>query len=136
MRAQPWLLMAALLAPLVPANAQPAAEASDAASAGVRHLDPGRPPQAVLEASRADRRATQSASGAALDAQVQARLRASFDAADRAHRGLLTRAEAQAGGFGWIARHFDAIDTRHAGEVSFDDVTRYLRLRDAGDRAK
>ena len=135
MRAQPWLLAAALLAPLVPAIAQPVA-ASDAASAGARRLDPGRPPQAVLDASRAERRTTQSASGAALDAQVQARLRASFDAADRAHRGLLTREQAQAGGFGWISRHFDAIDTRHAGEVSFDDVTRYLRLRDTGDRSK
>ena len=127
MRAQSWLLAAALLAPFAPAFAQPVA-ASDAASAGIRHLDPGRPPQAVLDAARADRRTTQSASGATLDAQVEARLRASFAAADRAHRGLLTRAEAQAGGFGWITPHFDAIDTRHAGEVSFDDVKRYLQL--------
>ena len=129
MRAQSWFLAATLLAPLAPAFAQPAV-ASDAASAGVRHLDPGRPPQAVLDAARAERRTTQSASGSALDAQVEARLRASFDAADRAHRGLLTRDEAQAGGFGWISRHFDAIDARHAGEVSFDDVKRYLQLRD------
>ena len=48
------------------------------------------------------------------------------------HRGTLSRAEAQAGGFGWIANHFDAIDTRRAGRVSFDDVRRYLGSRGAG----
>ncbi len=66
-----------------------------------------------------------------LNAQAEARLRASFDAADTAHAGTLTRAQAQAGGFGFIAQHFDAIDTRHAGAVSFDDLKRYLQLRDA-----
>ena len=66
-----------------------------------------------------------------MDSEAEQHLRESFDAADTAHRGTLSRAEAQAGGFGWIARHFDAIDTQHAGRVSFDDVRRYLKLRGA-----
>jgi Ca2+-binding EF-hand superfamily protein len=74
--------------------------------------------------------------GATLQSDAERHLRASFDAADTAHRGTLSAAEAQAGGFGWIANHFDAIDTRHAGRVSFDDVRRYLALRDAGSATK
>lgn len=118
-----WFIAAALLAPAGPALAQ-------AASPGVGALDPGRPPQAVLDAARAERRA-KSASPRGVDAEAEAHLRASFQAADRAHRGLLTREEARAGGFGWIANHFDAIDTRHAGEVSFEDVQRYLQANKA-----
>jgi len=130
MRRIAWFLAAALAAPLLPAGAQEA-------SAAHPRLDPGRPPQAVLDAARAERRTPQSAGregAATLAAQAEARLRESFDAADRAHRGLLTRDEARAGGFGWIANHFDAIDTRHAGEVSFEDVKRYIARRDAAAR--
>ena len=67
--------------------------------------------------------------GATLDSDAERLLRASFDAADTAHRGTLTREEAQAGGFGWITNHFDAIDTQRAGRVSFDDVKRYYKSR-------
>ena len=94
--------------------------------------DPAQPPSAVQQAAQAQNRVRPASVGATLDADAQAHLRASFDAADTAHRGTLSRAEAQAGGFGWIANHFDAIDTRHAGRVSFDDVQRYLKARDAG----
>ena len=120
MRRHAWFIAAALLAPGAAALAQPAASA-----ALVR--DPGRPPQAALDAARAERRAPQSAAATSVDVAAEARLRASFDAADRAHRGLLTRDEARTGGFGWIANHFDAIDTRHAGRVSFDDGRAYLQ---------
>jgi len=113
----PVLALAALLAPL-------AARAGDTPAAP---RDPGRPPQAAIDAARAERRAAQSVPAAPLSAQVEARLRARFDAADRAHRGRLTRDEARAGGFGWAADRFDAIDARRAGEVSFDDVKRYLQ---------
>jgi len=105
---------------------------ASAASAAVRHLDPARPPAAVRAAAVQERRTrAQSSSGAGLNAEVAARLRESFDAADRAHRGALTKQEAQAGGFGWLAQRFDAVDTAHAGEVRFEDVQRYLRLQGA-----
>jgi hypothetical protein len=93
--------------------------------------DPAQPPSAVQRAAQAQNRVRPASVGAALDTEAEAHLRASFDAADTAHRGTLSRTEAQAGGFGWIANHFDAIDTRHAGRVSFDDVRRYLKARDA-----
>ena len=97
-------------------------------------LDPGVPPPATREAAAAENRARPASVGATLQADAERHLRASFDAADSAHRGTLSRAEAQAGGFGWIANHFDAIDTRHAGRVSFDDVRAYLKARDAATR--
>ena len=109
--------------------------AAAAAQAGP-FLDPGRPPAAVQQAAQAEGRTRAASVGAALDSDALAHLRASFDAADTAHRGTLSRAEAQAGGFGWISNHFDAIDTAHAGRVSFDDVARYLAARRAGTAAK
>ena len=115
----PALALAVLLAPLAAVADDPPAAARD----------PGRPPQAAIDAASAERRAAQAAPASPLSTQVEARLRARFDAADRAHRGKLTRDEARAGGFGWAAERFDAIDTRHAGEVGFDDVKRYLRLQ-------
>ena len=100
------------------------------------HLDPGAPPLATQQAAQAENRARPASVGATLQSDAERALRASFDAADTAHRGTLSREEAQAGGFGWIANHFDAIDTRRAGRVSFDDVKRYLALRDAGPATK
>ena len=103
--------------------------------------DPGTPP-ALRRSAPADQRSqalaamrsAPRASGAALDAQVRQKLRASFDAADVRHRGALTATEARAGGFGDVANHFEAIDTRHAGEVTFDDLMRYLARRPAAAR--
>ena len=100
------------------------------------HLDPGAPPLATQQAAQAESRTRPASVGATLQADAERHLRASFDAADSAHRGTLSREEAQAGGFGWIAQHFEAIDTRHAGRVSFDDVRRYLKLPDAGSTTK
>jgi hypothetical protein len=113
----------------------PALLAAAAAQAGP-FLDPGRPPAAAQQAAQAEARTRPASVGPVLDAEAMARLRASFDAADVAHRGTLSREEAQAGGFGWIANHFDAIDTRHAGRVSFDDVRRYLGSRGASAATK
>ena len=93
------------------------------------HLDPGAPPASAQQAAQAENRVRPASVGAVLDSDAEQHLRDSFDAADTAHRGTLSRAEAQAGGFGWIANHFDAIDTQHAGRVSFDDVRRYLKSR-------
>ena len=69
--------------------------------------------------------------GAALRAQVEAKLRAAFDAADTKRSGMLTREQAKAAGLGYVAEHFERIDTRRSGQVSFDDVKRYLRSRGA-----
>ncbi len=64
--------------------------------------------------------------GAALRAQVEAKLKQAFDAADVNHSGTLTRQQAAAAGLGFIAQHFDAIDRQKTGAVRFDDVKRYL----------
>ena len=112
-------LLVSLLAAAAPARATP-------------HLDPGKPPASAQQAAQAERLTRPASVGATLDSDAERHLRASFEAADTAHRGTLSRAEAQAGGFGWIANHFDAIDTAHAGRVSFDDVKRYLGSRNAG----
>ena len=109
--------------------------AAAAAHAGP-HLDPGKPPAAAQRAAQAEARTRPASVGAKLDSDAEGHLRASFEAADTAHRGTLSRDEAQAGGFGWIANHFDAIDTKHAGRVSFDDVKRYLNARSAGAATK
>ena len=94
-------------------------------------LDPAAPPKVVQDAAQAETRQRPASVGAGLQSDAERHLRASFDAADTAHRGTLTRAQAQAGGFGFIAQHFDAIDARHAGAVSFDDLKRYLRAQGA-----
>jgi len=100
------------------------------------HLDPGRPPVSAQQAAQAETLRRPASVGATLDSDAESYLRASFDAADVAHRGTLSREEAQAGGFGWITNHFDAIDTQHAGRVSFDDVKRYLGSRSSGAATK
>jgi hypothetical protein len=105
--------------------------AATGAADATPHLDPGQPPAAAQQAALAENRMRPASVGATLDSEAEAHLRASFDAADVARRGTLSREEARAGGFGWIANHFDAIDTAHAGRVSFDDVRRYLRSRAA-----
>jgi hypothetical protein len=69
--------------------------------------------------------------GAALQAQVERKLRENFDAADVTHTGTLTREQARAGGLGVVANNFDQIDTAKTGKVTFEDVKRYLRARGA-----
>ena len=69
--------------------------------------------------------------GPALQAQVERKLRQSFDAADVEKTGTLTREQARAGGLGVVANNFDQIDTGKTGKVTFDDVKRYLRSRGA-----
>lgn len=67
--------------------------------------------------------------GDALRAQVEAKLKAAFDAAARPYGGTLSREQARASGFGFIANHFDAIDRRGAGRVGFEDYRDFLRAR-------
>jgi hypothetical protein len=86
-------------------------------------VEPWVPPQlrekSVTEAPRPH--------GAALEAQVDRKLRARFDAA--AQGGLLTRGQARAAGLGDIAANFDAIDRAGRGSVRFEDYRAYLRSR-------
>jgi hypothetical protein len=146
----PCLLVAGLALGAVAARAAEAAtvpgQASAASSSAVSlppgFRDPGLPPALRADAPAAARaqalaamRAAPRTSGAALAAQVQRTLRESFDAADVAHRGALTRAQARAGGFGFIDLHFEEIDQRHAGEVTFADLQDFLARRAAAASA-
>lgn len=103
------------------------ARAADPAPAAIEtpHRDPWVPPSAVPAAPAAP------TTGAQLRAEAEQRLAAAFAAADTAHKGTLTRNEARAAGLGFVARHFDEIDTTRTGAVSFDDVSRYLAGREA-----
>jgi hypothetical protein len=69
--------------------------------------------------------------GAELQAQVERKLRARFDAADVERTGALTRDQAEAAGLGVVAKNFDRIDTAGTGKVTFEDLKRYLRSRGA-----
>lgn len=86
--------------------------------------DPWVPPELAKQA-----RAASASSGLELRREVERKLRARFEAA--APSGALTRQEASAAGLGFIARHFDAIDLRHAGRVDFEDYRRFLVERGA-----
>ena len=69
--------------------------------------------------------------GAALQEQVDGKLRAHFAAADVKGTGTLTRAQAQAAGLVFIVNHFDRIDQRKVGVVNFDEVIYFLRQRES-----
>jgi hypothetical protein len=88
-------------------------------------LDPWVPPTLRKAVPR------QPAEGTALKAQVERKLRASFDAADVAGAGSLTREQASAAGLGFVVKNFDQIDATGAGRVTFDDLKRYLRAQGA-----
>lgn len=64
--------------------------------------------------------------GAALRAQVESKVRQAFDAADPQRTGAVTKAQAQAAGFGWLVQRFDAIDAGRTGSVRFADVLEHL----------
>lgn len=66
----------------------------------------------------------QPVAGAALRAQALAKLEAQFRAADLDKDRQLSREEAKR--FGFVSTHFDAIDTRRRGAVSFDELRSYL----------
>ena len=108
------------------------AQAADPAPAVIEtpHRDPWVPPSALPATPAVP------TTGAQLRAQAEQTLAAAFAAADTAHKGTLTLAEARAAGLGFVARHFDEIDTARAGAVSFDDVSRFLARREAKAAAR
>ena len=69
------------------------------------------------------------ARGEALQAEVERRLHAAFDAADVEGRGSITREQARAAGLGVVAQDFERIDRAHAGRVTFEDFRAFLRAR-------
>jgi hypothetical protein len=86
-----------------------------------------------LPPSLRNRPATEApATGAALRAQALAKLEAQFRAADANGDRSLSPEEAK--GFGFVARNFDAIDTRRRGAVTFDELRAYLERAKADRR--
>lgn len=108
----------------IPASVQ-AADVMPPASAQAPLRDPWVPPDARKPST------VPPATGAALNAQVERKLKQAFDAADEAHTGTLSREQARAHGLRYISEHWDEIDRRNAGVVRFDDVKRFLRERGA-----
>jgi hypothetical protein len=114
--------MAVLLVTLALASVVAGARADDALQTPLR--DPWVPP-----AVRKDYRVTPPTRGEALKAQVTAKLRSAFDAADVERRGSVTQGQAEAAGLGVIARNFGQIDRSGAGRVTFDDFVAFLHAR-------
>jgi len=72
-----------------------------------------------------------SPAGAALQAQVEEKLKQAFDAADVGRQGSLTKDQAARVGWAMVVREFDRIDATRSGRVSFEDIRRFVRARDA-----
>lgn len=86
--------------------------------------DPWVPPTARAKAAKEPLAAP--TTGAALDRQVEAKLRKRFADAASAD-GTLTREQARAAGLGAIADRFGAIDRAGRGAIRFEDYLAYLR---------
>ena len=66
--------------------------------------------------------------GAALQQQAQQRVEDRLGANSVLSNGsAITRAQAQSNGLGYVAKHFDQIDTAHSGRVTLNDVRQYLQ---------
>ena len=68
--------------------------------------------------------------GAMLQQQAEQQLEARLGANSALSNGAaITKAQAQQNGLGYIARHFDEIDTSHSGRVSLSDGKQYLQQK-------
>ncbi|MBK5050178.1 2-oxoglutarate dehydrogenase [Burkholderia sp. R-69927] len=66
--------------------------------------------------------------GTALQQEAQQRLEARLGANTALSNGAaVTKAQAQTEGLGYVAKHFDQIDTSHKGSVTMSDVRQYLQ---------
>jgi hypothetical protein len=66
--------------------------------------------------------------GTQLQQDAQQRIEARLGANTALSNGAsITKAQAQSNGLGYIAQHFDQIDTAHTGRVSMSDVRQYLQ---------
>ena len=84
----------------------------------------------VPEAKRQPARKVAQA-GAPLREQALLKLKQRFDDADGNRDGKLSAQEAEQGGFGIVAKHFAQIDAQRRGEVSFDELRRFLDQQDS-----
>lgn len=79
---------------------------------------------------RARAAAVTPSTGNDLAQQAQQRLDARLGANTVFSNGAaITKAQAQTNGLGYIAKHFDEIDTAHTGRVTMSDVKQYLQQR-------
>ncbi|CAB3800944.1 hypothetical protein LMG28688_05280 [Paraburkholderia caffeinitolerans] len=68
--------------------------------------------------------------GTQLQDEAQKRIEARLGANSVLSNGAsITKAQAQSNGLGYIAQHFDQIDTAHTGRVSMNDVRQYLQQK-------
>lgn len=111
---------------LIPALALLAAAPAAAQQAGAPLRDPWVPPAVAASASIAPE-----TRGAALQAQVNAKLLRQFAAADVANRGALSLEEARRAGFGFAVEHFARIDAQGRGEIRAADLQRYIQRQQA-----
>ncbi|MES2073775.1 MAG: EF-hand domain-containing protein [Pseudomonadota bacterium] len=112
-----------LLAMLNTAAAQDGRATGPAILATSPHADPYLPPAKRIPST------TPAASGPALQEQAMQKLKKQFEAADSARSGTLSAEQARAAGLGYVADHFEQIDRRKAGRVSFDDVKQFVQQR-------
>lgn len=62
-------------------------------------------------------------------------LKERFEAANVTHDGYLTREQAAAANWPYLANHFDAIDTEHKGRVTLAEIRAYARAMRAQRQA-
>ncbi|HTH76386.1 MAG TPA: 2-oxoglutarate dehydrogenase [Trinickia sp.] len=75
-------------------------------------------------------KAVMPSTGNDLAQQAQQRIDARLGANTVLSNGAaITKAQAQTNGLGYIAKHFDEIDTTHSGRVTMSDVKQYLQQR-------
>ncbi|CAN7616567.1 2-oxoglutarate dehydrogenase [Trinickia sp. LjRoot230] len=68
--------------------------------------------------------------GTALQQQAQLRLEVRLGANTVLSNGAaVTKAQAQSNNLGFIAKHFDEIDSAHTGRISMNDVRQYLQRK-------
>ncbi|NYH14555.1 2-oxoglutarate dehydrogenase [Paraburkholderia bryophila] len=66
--------------------------------------------------------------GTALQQEAQQRLEARLGANSALSNGAaVTKTQAQTQGLGFVAKHFDQIDSSHKGSVTLSDVKQYLQ---------
>ena len=126
MRSRPLAILVVVLG-MAPAMSM--AQAMPPPASEVPMLDPYVPPSARPKSLKSPA----STEGPTLQAQVDAKLRARFEAA-AGGQGPLTRGQARAAGLGAIADDFDAIDRAGRGAISFEDYQRHLREKRTATR--
>lgn len=107
---------------LIPALTLAVAGQAAAQQAGAPLRDPWIPPAVAASATIAPE-----TRGAALQAQVNAKLMRQFQEADATKRGALSLEEAKRAGFGFAVEHFARIDTQGRGEIRAADLQRYVQ---------